>query len=281
MLYRAGAILNQKVEANDGIVGVVKDLYFDDVAWTLRYLVVDTGGWLTGSDVLISSEAVVEFNQERSTLVTRLSQLQIENSPPADKGQPVSRLNEMQLSQYYGWSPYWTAPNGLFPWSKTYTFPRHPSVPDGGPTSPNFEAEFERQSQTDPNLRSFVSLKNYGLRAADGDIGQVEDLLIEPESWRITHMIVDARLWWPGGLVAIDRGMIEDIMWSDHKIVVAMTRKQVEDAPAYSKEGALDEDYQTQLSTYYQTLQPTYQTPGATDTSRHSWAGQQSGFQNI
>jgi len=269
MLYRAGTLLNKKVEATDGLVGVVKDLYFDDASWTLRYLVVDTGGRLTGRDVLISSEALIGFNDELSTIVTRLSQQQVENSPPSEWDQPVSRLNEIQLSQYYGWSSYWNAPGGLFPWSKTYTFPRHPSVPNGGPASPNFAAEFEQQSQTDPNLRSFIVLKSYGLRATDGDIGQVEDLLIESESWRITHLVADARLWWPGGLVIIDRGMIEDISWSEQKIVVAMSRDQVKNAPSYDKDSRITEDYLLRLSEYYRTME------FSTDINRHSWDGQQ------
>lgn len=274
MLYRADAILNQTVEATDGVVGLVKDIYFDDISWTLRYLVVDTGGWLTGREVLISSEALVGLNRDQSTVVTRLSQMQIENSPSAEVDQPISRLSEIQLSQYYGWSPYWTAvPGGLFPWSRTYTFPRDSSAPDGGPASPNFEDEFERQSQTNPNLRSFASIRNYALRATDGDIGQLEDLLIESESWRITHIIADAKLWWPGGLVVIDRGMVEDISWSDQKIVVAMTRDEVKNAPAYNKNRPMTEAFQAQLSDYYRNIQ-SRKIQGSAEAARHSWSGQ-------
>jgi hypothetical protein len=97
-------------------------------------------------------------------------------------------------------------------------------------------------------------LKNYGLHASDGDIGQVEDLLIEPESWRITHLIADTRLWWPGGLVVIDRALIERINWSEKQIQVAMTRDQVRNSPAYDKKRLVNEDYQTELSTYYRNM---------------------------
>ncbi len=254
MLYRADAILNQKVEATDGVVGVVKDLYFDDASWTLRYLVVDTGGWLTGRDILIGSESLVQYDEERGVVVTRLSQMQIENSPDAESGQPISRLSEIQLSQYYGWSPYWSAPAGLFPWSKTYSFPREPSAPNGGPLTSQFESEFEKQSQTEPNLRSFSHLKDYGLHANDGDVGQVEDLLIEPETWRITHLIADTRLWWPGGLVVIDRALIDRICWPERQIAVSMTRAEVKNSPAYDKSHPLNEKLQTTLSSYYENL---------------------------
>ncbi len=254
MLYRADAILNQKVEATDGVVGVVRDLYFDDVSWTLRYLVVDTGGWLTGRDILISSESLVEYCEERGVMVTRLSQMQIENSPAAETGQPISRLSEMQLSQYYGWSPYWSATAGLFPLSKTYSFPRDAAAPNGGPLSSKFESEFQKQSQMEPNLRSFSHLKDYALHASDGDVGQVEDLLIEPETWRITHLIADTRLWWPGGLVVIDRALIDRICWPERQIAVSMTRAEVKNSPAYDRRHKLNENFQTTVSSYYRNL---------------------------
>jgi sporulation protein YlmC with PRC-barrel domain len=269
MLYRADSIVNQRVEATDGVVGIVRDIYFDDVSWTIRYLVVDTGGWLTRRNVLISSEALIGFNDETSTIATRLSQQQIENSPPSEMGQPISRLNEIQLSQYYGWTPYWTASGGLFPWTQTYRFPRDKKAPETGPASPYFEREFERQSRLEPNLRSFNDLKNYSLRATDGDIGQVEDLLIDPETWQITHLVVDVRLWWPGGLVVIDRAFIEDISWMDENIVVSMSRDQVKKAPPYDKDRPITESYQTELSDYYQDIQSHTQKPMVPP---HPWA---------
>ena len=36
------------IDAIDGTIGHVKDFYFDDEAWVIRYLVVDTGAWLSG-----------------------------------------------------------------------------------------------------------------------------------------------------------------------------------------------------------------------------------------
>ena len=41
-----------------GLIGEVDDLYFDDEDWAIRYLVVDTGGWLSGRKVLISPVAI-------------------------------------------------------------------------------------------------------------------------------------------------------------------------------------------------------------------------------
>ncbi|MGH7317879.1 MAG: PRC-barrel domain-containing protein, partial [Candidatus Rokuibacteriota bacterium] len=58
-MIRAGSgFKGLSIEASDGDIGSVKDLYFDDLMWTVRYLVVDTGAWLPGRQVLISPMSV-------------------------------------------------------------------------------------------------------------------------------------------------------------------------------------------------------------------------------
>lgn len=106
--------------------------------------------------------------------------------------------------------------------------------------------------EQDVHLRSFNEVKKYALRATDGEVGELDDLLIEPETWRITHVIADARKWWPGGQVVIDRGLVEDISWNDRNIVVSMTRDEVKDAPPYDRDQGITESYQISLSHYYQ-----------------------------
>ena len=48
-------------------VGTVEEAYFDDGKWVVRYLVVDTGGWLGGRRVLISPYAVQEIDWQNQS----------------------------------------------------------------------------------------------------------------------------------------------------------------------------------------------------------------------
>ena len=48
MLHRAKELRGDAIVADDGAIGSVDDLYFDDERWGLRYFVVDTGSWLPG-----------------------------------------------------------------------------------------------------------------------------------------------------------------------------------------------------------------------------------------
>ena len=64
MLRPVKSILNYKILATDGEIGSVQDLYFDDHSWTIRYLVVDTGTWLPGRQVLISPRSIMAGTDE-------------------------------------------------------------------------------------------------------------------------------------------------------------------------------------------------------------------------
>lgn len=250
MLYRAENLRRLEVKATDGTIGVIKDLYFDDFVWSIRYLVVNTGGWLLGRDVLISREALLGYSDADSTFATNLTRQQIEDSPSVEFDKPVSRQMEAQLSRYYGWAPYWSTPFGLSPWAGLYSYPPAPASFEGMESPAERESDLPA-SQGDPHLRSFQEIRGYALRAIDGDIGEVEDLLIEPETWRITHLVADAQKWWPGGLVVIDRAVIKDISWLDKKVAVNMTRDEVKNAPAFDGNQPITESYQQQISDYY------------------------------
>ena len=58
MLRSAKQMFGYAIEARDGRIGKVEDFYFDDTAWRVRYLIGETGGWLTRKAVLISPAAL-------------------------------------------------------------------------------------------------------------------------------------------------------------------------------------------------------------------------------
>src|SRR4051794_29645389 len=51
-MIEAKQLKGTKIAAQDGHIGSVHDLYFDDQAWAVRYLVIDTGRWLPGARCL-------------------------------------------------------------------------------------------------------------------------------------------------------------------------------------------------------------------------------------
>ena len=69
--------------------------------------------------------------------------------------------------------------------------------------------------QNDPHLRSSAAVTGYHIQATDGDIGHVEDFLLDDRSWTIRFMVVDTTNWWAGEKVLIAPAWIERVDW-DH-----------------------------------------------------------------
>ena len=98
------------IGAIDGDIGQVEAFYFDDASFTVRHLVVDTGGWLGGRKVLISPRALRDIDWDGRRINAALTKAQVEKSPNIDTDQPVSRQHEIEYYRYYGYPSYWSGP---------------------------------------------------------------------------------------------------------------------------------------------------------------------------
>lgn len=275
MLLRANELLGLGVHATDGDLGKVGDLLFDDQKWAIRYFVVDTGGWLTGRQVLISPASVQEANWSDERLIVNLSRRQVEDSPDISTDLPVSRQHENEVVAYYGWPVYWGGTGLWGGWGAVGPVGAgyggavaHPALasgpgyggdgyagPDEGFRDEVREAE-EREDQReeqhhDPHLRSARELKGYGIAARDADIGHVEDLLIDEENWAIRYLAVDTGKWLPGRKVLVPPQWIERISYPDSQVHVDLTRDQIKLAPEWNPDEPISRPYEEALHGYY------------------------------
>ena len=97
MLRRATELSDYKLGAIDGEIGKVIEFYFDDQSWTIRYLVAETGGWLSLRQVLISPYALGPAKEDARVIPVDLTREQIEKSPSFNSDRPVSRQFEREL----------------------------------------------------------------------------------------------------------------------------------------------------------------------------------------
>lgn len=247
MLYTVSELDGLHLRATDGTIGTVDDFYFDDATWMVRYLVVDTGKWLSGRHVLLAPQAVREPDMVNRLLPVQLSKAQVENSPDIDLARPIERAMEERLYRHYGWEPYWTS--GFLPLGVPDLPPRGMMVEDAGPM-PHAPTDGGEPDYV-PHLRSADTVRHYYIHARDGDIGHVQDFLVEPDAWAIRYMIVDTRNWLPGRKVLISPQWIEDISWSENMVRLDLTRAQVKDGPEYRPGMNVERDYEAELFDYY------------------------------
>ena len=246
MFYRAKALNRYKLASLDGDIGKVKDFYFDDQHWAIRYLVADTGEWLMGRQVLISPYALFGALKPEQRIAVNLTTKQIENCPPLYSDKPVSQQFEADYNRYYGWPIYWSGPNlwGSYP----YMWGSNPYALRDDET----ETELSRDKEAwDPHLRSIQEVTGYHVHAVDGEIGHIDDFIVDDETWAIRYLVVDTRNWWPGQRVLVSIRWIERVSWEDSKVFVNVTRQAVKDAPEYSDETVLTRDYERAVDRNY------------------------------
>ncbi|MGH7847095.1 MAG: PRC-barrel domain-containing protein [Candidatus Binatia bacterium] len=237
------------IGATDGEIGSVEDFYFDDQRWTVRYLVVDTGKWLPGRKVLISPISLGVVDWEEKKLQVKLSQKQVENSPDIETHKPVSRQYEVELSKYYGYPYYWTGPDV---WGSA-------GFPVGVPIEgvPEREAtEAQVVPEEDLHLHSVNEVVAYTIEATDGEIGHVDEFILDDASWEIRYFVVDTGNWLPGKKVLIAPGWIHRVNWRDSRVYVNLGRDTIKNSPEYDGSLPIARDYETQLHQHYD--QPRY-----------------------
>ena len=247
MLRQAKEFKSYKLRARDGDIGNAREFYFDDRYWTVRYLVADTGGWLSDRQVLISPYALGPANEAERVLPVDLTKRQIEQSPSLVSDQPVSRQYEMQYYSYYGW-PYYGY--GAYPWGAS------PYIVRDRETR---EEAVRREEAWDPNLRSTSDVTGHHIQALDKEIGHVEDFIIDDQTWSIRYLVVDTKNWWAGKHVLVSPQWIERVSWPELKVFINLSSEVIERAPEYAPE-SLDRDYETALYGHY--ALPGYWTDG-------------------
>jgi hypothetical protein len=212
MLRGTGAMVGFTISARDGDIGRVEALYFDDRGWTVRYLVVDAAPWLAGRRMLVSPVCVSHPDWERRRLVVALTRAQVQASPDADVGRPLSRQFEAAFCQHYGVPAYWRTPD-------------------------------------DWHLRSTEQVRGYEVRASDGRLGRVDDMLIEDLTWRIRYLDVATGRWRRTTHVLVAPEWIEAISSDEATIALSLPSATLDNAPRYDPARPIDREFERALYT--------------------------------
>jgi hypothetical protein len=221
MKERLSVLRGGPVRARDGDIGTIRDFYFDDEAWTVRFAVVDAGKWLPGRQVLIPLWALEAPEWSQARVPVRLTREQVKQSPDVDSERPVSRRIERSALGYYGYPVYWTGPALWGPVAAPGLLAELPP--------PAWEAGPE---DDETHLRSCNEVRGYHIHARDGAIGHVDDFVVDDATWTIERLLLDTSNWIGGRAVLIPRTAVEDVSWADARIVLAMTRDEIARSPA-------------------------------------------------
>jgi len=239
MLRRSGELQWSQVISLDGEIGKVRDVCFDEASWMVRYLIVDTGGWLSGRKVPIDPRSVELIDRNLHTVWVSLSRAQIESSPRIDIGELGAREHEMQLNRHYGYGSCWTH---SMPWGNGQVSPARRSAAEA--------LEIDAPSAC---LRGARQMLDFTLITVDGHVGLIKDFFFDDETWALRYLIVQTGSWLLGRRVLVSADRVRRVDWSAESVEVNQTRKQIEYGWEFDADNPPPGDLETALRTHART----------------------------
>lgn len=206
------SLTGYSIGGTDGVIGSVGELYFDDMTWQIRYWVIDTGKWLPGRKVLIPPQVILGLDWKNKIIETSLTIHQIKNSPAPDADKPVSLQEE---SKSFGYSPnYWFLPA----MNDEVGLTNQP----GGDSLPNC------------HLRSSRALIGYQVQGRDNYLGTITDFIIEFDTQKLSHIVVDGRAWLHSNYLLIGVESVLRIEWATSSMTVELGKVEIKDFGRYN-----------------------------------------------
>lgn len=256
MLFVLSVLKGFTVAASDGRIGAVSDFLFDDQTWKVRWLVVDTRSWLLGRKVLVHASAIGEPDPRRNELPVKLTKAQVEGGPAVSTHRPVSRQTEAHFYDHYGWDPSWG-----YGWNPSWGGGEFGAGVTGATfAAPLLERDVQEAEpalaegdpgEADPHLRSAAEVVGYHVLASDGQIGHVQNVVVDHANWDIRYLGVDTSDWLGGQHVLIAPFAVQKIDWFDRRILINITRDRVEASPRCDSIEFIDEAYERKLHGHY------------------------------
>lgn len=228
MQININSVIDSSLEATDGEIGKITSFYFDDDTWTIRYMVVKTGSWLSGRKVLISTDAISKDSWEGRRVRVDLTKEKVGSSPDIDTDKPVSRQQEQELFDHYPLQNYWG--NDMYAggiWGIT-----NPSFSLDDSTIKQPE-EAVKPPEGDTHLRSTDIVGSYNIQASDGDIGHIKDFIADDQTWQLCFFVVDTHNWFGGKKVLIPVSDVKEVQWLNSKVIVNITMDAVKNSKLF------------------------------------------------
>lgn len=198
------------VQATDGQIGKVEDFFVEEATWSVRYMVVRTGGLLSGERALIPIGCVASTDVDRRIIKVSFSQSQVTDNAPPGAVQPVSAEMEACLKALYGGTDFRR---------------------DGGLI--RVGCELPQTPRTVSSLRSVREITTYRIETLEGPCGLCTDLLAYTENWSVPYVVVNTKEWTPHGHVMIPSAWIRHISWQEMQTDVAVHRRRIQKAQRF------------------------------------------------
>lgn len=222
------------ITKNRYIIGHVHEFYFDDQYWAVRYLVFDRGNWLLRRRVLISPVFLGKPDWNMRVFPLELTKKQVKKIYGIDRKKPVYHQHKVKLAKHYSRPTVLTGP------SKSM----HEK-------NKQLKRSSKKKVKYDPHLRSTREVIGYRIHAMEGDIGHLDDFIVEDSSWIFRYLVVDTQNWLPGKKVLLAPNWSHEVDWEESKVRVNLNREHVKNSPEFDPSKPVNRELEVRLYDYY------------------------------
>src|SRR5215831_18810217 len=216
MLRQIRELGTYRLHATDGDIGHLEQFYFDDRDWKIKYFVVDIGTWRHGKKVLMSPSAIIGVDTPTKTINAAFSKQQVQESDDVRTHKPEGLEQAHDYHLYFG-LPHYLGLNDSHP----------------GPVAGKVhavEAGKTSAQKYDEHLRSSKVVSRYHVMAVDGEIGQIEDGIVDDQTWTIQYLVSTLRNWWSSKKVLLPTEWILWVNARESNVYVSLTRNKIASA---------------------------------------------------
>jgi sporulation protein YlmC with PRC-barrel domain len=100
-------------------------------------------------------------------------------------------------------------------------------------------------------LHKVTELRGDKIAAKDGEIGRVEQVYFDDESWRVRYFVVNTGGWLSRRKVLISPAFVDRSKSSEEALTVGLTRDQVQQSPEVDADKPVDRQYEEAYARYY------------------------------
>jgi hypothetical protein len=100
-------------------------------------------------------------------------------------------------------------------------------------------------------IRSCREVMDYMVEGTDGEVGDVEDFIVDDPTWQILYLVVNTGKLLADKKILLAEMWIDKIRWSESKIYVDLPGKKIKESPEYDRSVPVDRDYEERLFEFY------------------------------
>jgi sporulation protein YlmC with PRC-barrel domain len=211
MLRNVESLLGNRIIAEDGFAGEVRNVNINTTDWRIAEVEIKIGGWFRSRSVRIPGVALRRPVGLTGMLPVALSRQEIKESPL-----------EANQSEFFG-------------------------EPKKEPIS---VISLGRTSGA-PQLANWESIVGYRAYALDGLVGTLRDLIVDDDEWAIRYLVVEMALNSAEYQTLVPSDWVSGLYTEHSSISLSLSTSEIEGSPEYDPRTPINQDIEGRLYDYY------------------------------